>query len=317
MVNNPLVSIIIPVYNGSNYLSQAIDSALAQTYKNIEIIVVNDGSKDDGATERIALSYGDKIRYYVKENGGVSSALNYGIEKMQGEYFSWLSHDDKYTPSKVQKQISLCETLDECKQSATILMCDTHFIDKDSNPIKRVPRPIKEGLYTSTQMFSTIFSGYSISGCALLIPKCIFEKVGVFNTEYRYMQDMDMWYRALSIGTNFYYKKDLGVLSRVHDKQTTVVSPHLGVQDARSVGASLIEHLDGLYNNKQNLLKKYMYICFKRNNVLTGERAYQRLKDKKQINVFDEVKLFFAKFYGNLRPKLVRIYYKIVLKDKK
>ena len=75
----PLISIVIPVYNGSNFLREAIDSALAQTYKNIEIIVVNDGSADDGETERIALSYGDKIRYFKKENGGVSSALNYGI----------------------------------------------------------------------------------------------------------------------------------------------------------------------------------------------------------------------------------------------
>jgi glycosyltransferase involved in cell wall biosynthesis len=60
----PKVSIVIPVYNGSNYLSQAIDSALAQTYPNIEIVVVNDGSNDGGATEKIALSYGDKVRYF-------------------------------------------------------------------------------------------------------------------------------------------------------------------------------------------------------------------------------------------------------------
>lgn len=68
----PLVSIVIPVYNGSNYLQEALDSAVAQTYKNLEIIVVNDGSTDD--TENIALSYGDKIRYFYKENGGTSTA---------------------------------------------------------------------------------------------------------------------------------------------------------------------------------------------------------------------------------------------------
>jgi hypothetical protein len=73
----PRVSIIIPVYNGSNFLAEAIDSALAQTYQNTEVIVVNDGSTDRGATRAIAASYGDRIRYLEKENGGVASALNY------------------------------------------------------------------------------------------------------------------------------------------------------------------------------------------------------------------------------------------------
>ena len=89
LLYTPKVSIVIPAYNASNYLSEAIDSALKQTYENIEIIVINDGSGDDGATRQIALSYGDKIRYYEKENGGSSSALNLGIVDMTGEWFSW------------------------------------------------------------------------------------------------------------------------------------------------------------------------------------------------------------------------------------
>ena len=76
-MSKPLVSIIIPVYNGENYLTEAIESALNQTYKNIEIIVINDGSTD--STEEICLQYGNKIRYFYKENGGVSSALYMSI----------------------------------------------------------------------------------------------------------------------------------------------------------------------------------------------------------------------------------------------
>ena len=72
-----------------------------KTLEEIEIIVVNDGSNDDGATWKIAHSYGNKIRYFEKENGGVSTALNLGIENMRGEYFSWLSHDDLYYPNKM------------------------------------------------------------------------------------------------------------------------------------------------------------------------------------------------------------------------
>ena len=79
---NPKVSIVIPVYNGEDYVNEAIDSALAQTYENCEVIVVNDGSTDN--TEAIVKTYGNKIRYFSKENGGVSSALNVGIEHMEG-----------------------------------------------------------------------------------------------------------------------------------------------------------------------------------------------------------------------------------------
>ena len=71
---NPLVSIVIPVYNGEEYIEEAIESALNQTYKNIEIIVVNDGSIDN--TQNIVKTYEDKILYYEKENGGVATALN-------------------------------------------------------------------------------------------------------------------------------------------------------------------------------------------------------------------------------------------------
>ena len=130
---NPKVSIIIPVYNGSDYMREAIDSALSQTYDNIEIIVVNDGSKDNGESERIALTYGDKIRYIYKENGGVSTALNEGIRHMSGEYFSWLSHDDVYTPDKIKKSVL---ALSQLSDKTTVIRCDSMHIDKNSEPIK-------------------------------------------------------------------------------------------------------------------------------------------------------------------------------------
>jgi glycosyltransferase involved in cell wall biosynthesis len=102
-LNLPKVSIVIPVYNGAKYLRQAIDSALAQTYANTEVIVVDDGSTDNSPA--IAADYADKIRFFRKPNGGVASALNFGIAHMEGEYFSWLSHDDMYVPDKIKLQM--------------------------------------------------------------------------------------------------------------------------------------------------------------------------------------------------------------------
>ncbi|HEY5765864.1 MAG TPA: glycosyltransferase family A protein, partial [Candidatus Deferrimicrobiaceae bacterium] len=73
MASSPKVSIVIPVYNGSDYLREAVDSALAQTYGNVELLVIDDGSDDGGKTGEIARSYGERIRYFRKENGGVAS----------------------------------------------------------------------------------------------------------------------------------------------------------------------------------------------------------------------------------------------------
>ena len=125
MPHSKKVSIIIPVYNGSNFLRDAIDSALAQTYESTEVIVVNDGSNDNGATARIARSYGKKIKYYEKPNGGVATALNYGIEKMTGDYFSWLSHDDMYEKKKIEEQIRF---LSEYDPEKTIVACEAKVL---------------------------------------------------------------------------------------------------------------------------------------------------------------------------------------------
>lgn len=191
---NPKVSIIIPVYNGSNYLREAIDSALAQTYKNIEIIVVNDGSNDGGATEKIVKSYGKKIRYFWKENGGTSTALNVGIKNMKGSYFSWLSHDDLYYPKKIERQI---EELAKLKDKNTIMMTDldginekyekiyeTHYIKHIENYPLRLKSNIHPIIYNQTH------------GCTLLIPKVCFDDLGLFNETEKVAQDFEFFYRA-------------------------------------------------------------------------------------------------------------------------
>lgn len=98
------------------YMREAIDSALAQTYDNVEVIVVNDGSSDNEKTDAIARSYGERIRYFVKDNGGCASALNFGVPKMRGSYFSWLSHDDRYHPNKMAHQIEILDLLTISRQ---------------------------------------------------------------------------------------------------------------------------------------------------------------------------------------------------------
>ena len=130
---HPLVSIVIPVYNGSNYMREAIDSALNQSYDNIEVIVVNDGSTDNGATEAIALEYGDRIRYIAKENGGVATALNEGIKAMKGDYFSWLSHDDWISSEKIK---NLINSLGDFNKDTVVLSNYVNFSELDKKYYK-------------------------------------------------------------------------------------------------------------------------------------------------------------------------------------
>lgn len=107
--NLKLVSVILPVYNGADFLHEAIDSILEQSYPRIELIVINDGSDDNGKTEEIALSYRDRIKYVYKENGGVASALNCGIEAAGGEYIARMDADDISLPDRIEKQVAFME----------------------------------------------------------------------------------------------------------------------------------------------------------------------------------------------------------------
>lgn len=229
------VSIVIPVFNGSNYLRLAIESALAQTYPDIEVIVVNDGSSDNGETERIALSYGDKIRYFYKENGGVASALNLAIEKMSGDYFSWLSHDDLYYPDKVEVQI---RALIGMPQTRAILYGDhTVFFDNAiaAKEVRLPPVPPERFRYFITM-------GSYLHGCTLLIPKAAFDECGRFDETLRTTQDYDLWFR---MAEKFQFIHIPGVLvkARCHTEQCSMKMKGTALKEINELLSDFVRRL--------------------------------------------------------------------------
>ena len=214
------VTIIIPVYKGKQYMREAIDSALAQTYKNLEILVINDGSPDNGATDKIAKSYGDKIKYIYKENGGVSTVLNMALKEMTGDYFSWLSHDDVYYPEKVEEEVKYLEENNLIGKKA-ILYSDYDIIDQDSILTSKSIKPHKE---TVEKPEYALLRGH-INGITLLIPKRAFDECGNFDEKLRCAQDYELWYRMMKAGYNFIHIPKILAKSRVHDKQVTHTNP--------------------------------------------------------------------------------------------
>ena len=189
MNNKPLVTIVIPVFNGSNYLGEAICSALDQTYSNIEIIVVNDGSTDNNETKKLALSFADKIRYIEKENGGVSSALNLGINLMKGEYFSWLSHDDTLAPDYVNSQMNKL-----IQEGAEAAICQVGIIDDYSKIVSTYNNwNVSAFIYDKPYLANMIW----IYACCILVKKDFFKETNFFSNNLLTCQDIEYSYNVL------------------------------------------------------------------------------------------------------------------------
>ena len=277
----PLVSIIIPVYNGSNYMREAIDSAISQTYKNIEIIVINDGSTDNGETEKIARSYGKKIRYFSKENGGVSTALNFGIKKMKGDFFSWLSHDDRYYPDKIKIQIDYLID-NNLLDKKVMLYSNYDVINEKSEVINRV----RFELYKPNDKPEYAMLHGLVSGISLLIPKKAFEEVGYFDEKYRCVQDY-LLFSEMMKKYKFIFTTECTTSTRVHSKQVTNVNPNvikennfLWIKMQENVSDKRKEELEGsLY-----LFYKQMYNFLIENNDYKEAHEYTKNKMLEELS---------------------------------
>lgn len=298
---SPMVSIIIPVYNGANYVKDAIECALNQTYANVEIIVVNDGSNDNFETEKIALAYGSKIKYYHKTNGGVSSALNYGISKMSGEYFSWLSHDDLYDKNKIYNQMQAI-----INENADISYCGSQLIDEYGKKI--IGKKTKlSGVYSSFDLFKLHCYGFSLLGCNFLISKKVIDKAGFFDENMRYCQDIDYWYRMLFEEYKVVIIQDVLVSYRVHGRQVTNFIPERGVIESKIVSDKFI---NAVYNDssKINYLILYLYYNALNYNISRCKEIKTVLKKNKVYKFNMIFKTFFYKVKGFGIMSLKKVY---------
>ncbi len=206
-MKKPIVSIIIPVYNGSNYLDESIVSAITQSYENIEVLVINDGSNDNGKTEEIARGYGNRIRYYYKENGGVSTALNYGIKKMKGEYFIWLSHDDVLYKDSIKLLVEAAQ-----KNNCMVVGGIVNTIDANGRPLDEIKLHIMEEQWLNGCI--TFWKTW-IYACALLVHVDCLSSLGLFNENNYTTQDVEFILKILNRYKILFLSKSV-VRRRVH-----------------------------------------------------------------------------------------------------
>jgi glycosyltransferase involved in cell wall biosynthesis len=182
----PRVSVVIPTYNAAAMVKEAIESVLAQTYADFEVVVMDDGSTDD--TESVVRQFGDRIRYFKQENRGVSAARNAGINKSLGDYVAFLDSDDLWLPDKLTEQIPLLEA----DPKLGLVYCDWAVMSGEavlqSSYLEDLPA-------ASGYVFDELIqSGFILTSGVVLRRACL-DDVGAFDKSLAIAQDYDLWLR--------------------------------------------------------------------------------------------------------------------------
>ena len=196
----PLISCIIPVFNGERYLKEALDSILAQTYRPLEIIVADDGSTD--GTAAIVAGYREEVRYLFQPNAGPAAARNLGLNAAQGEFVGFLDHDDLWHPEKLARQMARFRGRPELD------LCVTHARNF------WIPELEQEAARYQDHRRAEAVPGYYAS--SLLARRGLFDTVGRYDTTLGHGSQLEWFIRATDHGAAIELLPDLLVYRRLH-----------------------------------------------------------------------------------------------------
>ncbi|WP_372716891.1 glycosyltransferase family 2 protein [Novipirellula sp.] len=179
---------MIPAYNASEFLPQTLESVLAQTYKSMEVIVVDDGSTDDTRGCVSAYLSDSRVCYHWKENGGDGSARNEGIRIATAPYVAFVDADDLWYPDKLEKQMPLFDQ----KIKPGIVFSDRDLINEKGEPILGCQWP----LFRGDRLYERLLIQNFVPTSAAVVAREVFGEVGLFDESIRYVCDRDFWLRA-------------------------------------------------------------------------------------------------------------------------
>jgi glycosyltransferase involved in cell wall biosynthesis len=196
----PLISCVVPVFNGERYLAEALESILKQSYRSLEIIVVDDGSTD--GTAAVMDHYAGRARLLRQANAGTAAARNLGLNAAQGEFVAFLDADDLWHPEKLERQTARFKTRPELDY------CVTHVQNF------WVPELIEEERRFRDHRISKALPGYSTG--TLLARRALFDTVGQFNPAIKHADDTEWFLRASEHGAAMELLPDVLLYRRLH-----------------------------------------------------------------------------------------------------
>ena len=208
-----MVSVIIPTYQRAHWVSEAIESVLSQTYKDYEILVVNDGSTDN--TTEVLYQFQARIKIIEQENKGNSAARNIAIQNSQGQYIAFLDDDDKWMPNKLEKQIALLEY----NQKLGLIYSDMLFFnDKE---VFTEPRSKKHPIHFGRISWMLFLFGNSVPlSSTVVVRRQTLDEIGLFDETLTHCEDYDLWLRISEKWLFFYLDEPL-TMYRLSDTNMT------------------------------------------------------------------------------------------------
>lgn len=208
MKHNSLVSVIIPTYNRANIVHEAIESVLTQTYADIELVVIDDGSTD--ATLRQLRKYSDRITVISQDNSGPAAARNLGIMKCHGDLIAFLDSDDIWHTTKIERQVSLLNRAD-ASVSCCLTNIEMRWNDRSITSFDNswLHPDIDEGIWTNVS--EVLVTRFVLFTQAVMIRRLALEKSGLFDASLRILEDADLALRLSSEGPWAFIREPLVV----------------------------------------------------------------------------------------------------------
>lgn len=221
--NMPVISVIMPVYNGRKYLKEAVDSILNQTYTDFEFLIIDDASTDGSSEILFDYSLKDsRVKIFKNEkNLNVAKSLNRLIDHAKGKYIARMDADDVAIETRLESQLEVLET----QSSVDILFSNIIYIDKDGHEIclgKKHP--------SLTKTLEQLSLNNSIAHPTIFMRKNVFDTYGGYNEEIGNVEDKELWMRLHQKGVKFYFHDRFVLKYRINPSSVTYKSSHYFVK---------------------------------------------------------------------------------------
>lgn len=295
----PFISVLMPVFNGEQFLNEAINSILKQTYKNFEFIIINNGSEDN--TEQIIKSYSDKrIKYYYKKNTGLVDALNFGVELCTGEWIARFDSDDVAYQNRLEIQIKHIDT------ETVLIGSGVDTIDENGVVISKLNQmPLHHN-----SIIDNILNGRaSIIHPTVLIRKEMLVSVEGYNKLFEYAEDINLWLcisktgKIKNIATSLIklrkHNNNMSILNLQEQTLSAMVSRclYLNNINAQTITSSEFELIK---INASKFVRKYKVIERRQNWNYISKILKSNLSIQNIIKILIDKKLYsslFSKYY--------------------